>query len=151
MLTTYRALFNLPHQVNRNKKHCLQFIRLKCIFIKFLEDIDIILSVGTQAQGLKMKKFNPIHFRETYKLGQSYPEVKSRARSSLKKYFDIEELYSWDDGKKGITFTSERLIPAHPIGKPRVMLLFSNPHPRSVQMGMFHSFKLPNAFPAFEQ
>ena len=26
------------------------------------------------------------------------------------------------------------------------MLLFSNPHPSSVHTGMFHSFKLPNAF-----
>ena len=125
MLTTYRALFNLPQQVNRNKKHCLQFIRFKCIFIRFFEGIDIILSVGTQARGVKIKKSNPIHFKETYKLGQSYPEVRSRARSSLKKYFDIKELYSWDDQNSKITFTSERLIPRPSRGKPRVMLLFS--------------------------
>lgn len=93
-----------------------------------------------------MKKLNPIHFRETYELGQEYLKIKNRAKRSLKKYFDIEELYSWDDGKKRVAFTSERLIPMHPSGKPRVMLLFSNPHPRSVQMGMFHSYKLPNAF-----
>ncbi len=89
---------------------------------------------------------NPIHFKETYELGRNYRKVKNRARSSLKKYFDCKELYSWDDHKKKITFTSERLIPAHPSGKSRVMLLFSNPHPRSVHMGMFHSYKLPNAF-----
>lgn len=93
-----------------------------------------------------MKKSNPIHFRETYKLGQSYSGVKSRARDSLKKFFEIEGLYTWDDGKKRITFTSERLIPTQSKGRPRVMLLFSNPHPRSVQVGMFHAFKLPNAF-----
>ena len=88
---------------------------------------------------------NPIHFKETYELGRNYRKVKNRARSSLKKYFDCKELYSWDDHKKKITFTSERLIPAHPSGKSRVMLLFSNPHPRSVHMGMFHSYKLPNS------
>jgi hypothetical protein len=90
MLTTYRALFNLLHQVNRNKKHCLQFIGFKYIFIRFPEGIDVVFSVRTKEQGVKMKKSNPIHFKETYKLGQSYPEVKNRARGSLKKYFDIK-------------------------------------------------------------
>ena len=89
---------------------------------------------------------NPIHFKETYELGRNYRKVKNRARISLKEFFYYKDLFSWDDHKKKITFTSERLIPRHPRGKPRVMLLFSNPHPRSVHMGMFHSYKFPNAF-----
>ena len=99
-------MFNLPHQVNRNEKHYLQFIRFKCIFIRFAEGIDAIISIETQARGAKMKKSNPIHFKETYELGQSYPGVKDRAKGSLKNFFNIEQLYTWDDLNNKITFTS---------------------------------------------
>ena len=119
---------------------------MKYIITRFPEGIDAIISVGTQAQGAKMKKSNPIHFRETYELGRNYRKVKNRAKISLKGFFHYKDLFCWDDHKKRITFTSERLIPERPKGRSRVMLLFSNPHPGSILAGMFQSYKLPNAF-----
>jgi hypothetical protein len=57
----------------------------------------------------------------------------------LKKYWDYPNLIMFNDVEKSVTFSSERLIPAVSTNRPRVMLLFSNPHPHSVYQGMFLS------------
>jgi hypothetical protein len=57
----------------------------------------------------------------------------------LNKYLELPNLYIFNDSDRSITFLTERLIPKNFSGKPRVMLLFSNPHPFSVYQGMFLS------------
>ncbi len=80
-----------------------------------------------------------INFQRTYDLGESYEDIKHRARQKLQKYLDYPNLMTFNDESKSLTFTSERLIPTDINKRPNVMLLFSNPHPHSVHQGMFLS------------
>jgi len=80
-----------------------------------------------------------INFQRTYRLGEGYECAKERANHVLDKYRDYPNLVTFNEPEKSVTFTTERLIPAAYTGRPRVMLLFSNPHPHSVQQGMFLS------------
>ncbi len=57
----------------------------------------------------------------------------------LGKHLDSPGLYQFDGRANTLTFKTERLVPVTYSGRPRVMLLFSNPHPRSVHLGMFLS------------
>ncbi len=82
---------------------------------------------------------NQISFLRTYHLNESYREIKGNAKEILGKYIDYPGLYEFNELKKTVTFKSERLIPINFTGRPRVMLLFSNPHPHSVHQGMFLS------------
>jgi hypothetical protein len=72
-------------------------------------------------------------------LGAAYESVKERAIHTLDKYREYPDLIAFKDLDKSITFSTERLIPAAFTNKPRVMLVFSNPHPYSVHQGMFLS------------
>jgi hypothetical protein len=45
----------------------------------------------------------------------------------------------FNDLDRSVTFATEKLIPSASTNRPRVMLLFSNPHPNSVHQGMFLS------------
>jgi len=78
-------------------------------------------------------------FQRTYPLGDDYDGIKHRAAEYLGKWLGYPNLYRFDDTNRSITFSSERLIPPHSTNSPRVMLLFSNPHPHSVYQGMFLS------------
>jgi len=78
-----------------------------------------------------------IHFQTTYQLSQQYDSIKSRAPEILG--ITDSSFYSFNDQAKTLTFTSERLIPEVRSGRQRVLLLFSNPHPHSIQQGMFLS------------
>lgn len=86
-----------------------------------------------------MADLSRINFKRTYELGESYEDIKNRARQELQKYWDYPNLLTFNDESRSLTFTSERLIPTDINKRPNVMLLFSNPHPHSVQQGMFLS------------
>ena len=80
-----------------------------------------------------------INFQKTYLLGEAYENIKEHANEVLDKYLEDPDLIKFNDVDKSVTFTTERLIPAASTNRPRVMLLFSNPHPNSIQQGMFLS------------
>ena len=80
-----------------------------------------------------------INFPTTYRLGDEYESIKKRAIQSLDKYLGHPNLITFNDLDRSVTFSTERLIPAASTNRPRVMLLFSNPHPYSVYQGMFLS------------
>lgn len=80
-----------------------------------------------------------INFQRTYLLDEQYANIKERAVRLLNKYLAYPDLFVFDDQKRQISFSSEKLIPAFTSPRPRVLLLFSNPHPYSVQQGMFLS------------
>jgi hypothetical protein len=80
-----------------------------------------------------------INFQKTYLLGESYENIKERAIQALNKYLEYPGLITFKDLERSITFSTERLIPVVSTNRPRVVLLFSNPHPYSVHQGMFLS------------
>jgi hypothetical protein len=80
-----------------------------------------------------------IHFQRTYQLHESYEIIKEKAQQELCKYLQLPGLFIFNDSNRSLTFTSERLIPPLTKHRPRIMLLFSNPHPLSVHTGMFLS------------
>jgi hypothetical protein len=80
-----------------------------------------------------------INFQRTYPLGEEYERIKERADQVLHKYLVFQELIYFDDLERSVIFSTERLIPDVSSDRPRVMFLFSNPHPLSVHQGMFLS------------
>lgn len=80
-----------------------------------------------------------IIFQKTYHLGEEYESIKERANNALVKYLEYPGLITFIDSEKSVTFSSERLIPTTSTNRPRIMLLFSNPHPHSIHQGMFLS------------
>jgi hypothetical protein len=80
-----------------------------------------------------------INFKKTYKLNEVYESVEERAKHLLGNYLSDPGLLVFNEADRSITFSSERLIPTGSTNRPRVMLLFSNPHPHSIQEGMFLS------------
>lgn len=80
-----------------------------------------------------------INFQRTYLLSEEYESIKERAIQVLDKYLGYPDLITFNDLDRSVTFSSERLIPTASTNRPRVMLLFSNPHPHSVHQGMFLS------------
>jgi hypothetical protein len=70
-----------------------------------------------------------------------YDKVASYLREERRKRCYREYLgsvYELDDDNRTVTFQSERLPPADDRGRPRVLLLISNAHPKSIKSGMFH-------------
>lgn len=80
-----------------------------------------------------------VNFRRTYQLGEEYEGIKERAIQILGKYLGYPDLITFNDTDRTVTFFTEKLVPAASTNRPRVMLLFSNPHPHSVYQGMFLS------------
>lgn len=80
-----------------------------------------------------------INFQKTYLLSDAYESIKERAIQVLSKYLGYPDLITFNDLARSVTFSTERLIPVASTKRPRVMLLFSNPHPYSVYQGMFLS------------
>jgi len=80
-----------------------------------------------------------VNFYRTYQLNDIYVQVKVQTESILGKYLDYLDLYGFNEEKRTLSFKSERLIPTQYTNRPRVMLLFSNPHPHSVHQGMLLS------------
>jgi hypothetical protein len=87
----------------------------------------------------KRAQVSSINFQRTYQLGDEYKSIKERAIQELDKYLGYLDLITFNDSDRSVTFSTERLIPAASTNRPRVMLLFSNPHPHSVHQGMFLS------------
>jgi hypothetical protein len=79
-----------------------------------------------------------INFHRTYPLSAAYESIKQRAFHMLGKYLGYPDLITFNDSDRSVTFSTERLIPVA-TNRPRVMLLFSNPHPHSIHQGMFLS------------
>jgi hypothetical protein len=77
-----------------------------------------------------------VNFQRTYPLNDSYEGIKQRASCILQKFPDV---FTFNDQDISVTYTTERLIPAVSTQRPRILLLFSNPHPHSIQQGMFLS------------
>jgi len=80
-----------------------------------------------------------INFQRTYLLSEAYESIKERAIQVLDKYLGYPDLITFNDLDRSVTFSTERLIPTASTNRPRVMLLFSNPHPHSIHQGMFLS------------
>jgi hypothetical protein len=80
-----------------------------------------------------------INFQRTYLLNESYESIKERVFQIAPIFQKHPTLITFNDPDRSITFSSERLIPAVSTLRPRIMLLFSNPHPYSVHQGMFLS------------
>ncbi len=80
-----------------------------------------------------------INFQRTYLLSEAYESIKERAIQVLDKYLRYPDLITFNDLDRSVTFSTERLIPTASTKRPRIMLLFSNPHPHSVHQGMFLS------------
>ena len=80
-----------------------------------------------------------INFQRAYLLSEEYESIKERANQILDKYLGYPDLIKFNDSDRSVTFSTERLIPTASTNRPRVMLLFSNPHPHSVHQGMFLS------------
>ncbi len=80
-----------------------------------------------------------INFQRTYLLSETYENIKERAIQVLGRYLGYPALITFNDLDRSVTFSTERLIPNTSTNRPRVMLLFSNPHPHSVHQGMFLS------------
>ncbi|MDP2981706.1 MAG: hypothetical protein Q8O92_00050 [Candidatus Latescibacter sp.] len=72
-------------------------------------------------------------------MSNDYESIKKRAIQVLDKYLRYPDLIKFNDVDRSVTFATERLIPTTSTNRPRVMLLFSNPHPHSVHQGMFLS------------
>jgi hypothetical protein len=72
-------------------------------------------------------------------LSEAYESIKERVNQVLDKYQGYPDLITFNDLEASVTFSTERLIPTTFTNRPRVMLLFSNPHPHSIQQGMFLS------------
>ena len=87
----------------------------------------------------EMAQLPTINFQRTYLLGEAYAIIKKRAIQYLDKYLGFPDLITFNDLDRSVTFSTERLIPPASSNRPRVMLLFSNPHPLSVHKGMFLS------------
>jgi hypothetical protein len=87
----------------------------------------------------KKAPLSSINFQRTYLLDEAYESIRDRAVQVLGKYLDYPDLITFNESDRSVTFTTERLIPEASTNRPRVMLLFSNPHPHSVHQGMFLS------------
>src|SRR5450759_1042092 len=87
----------------------------------------------------KKAQLSSINFQRTYPLSEAYESIKERAIQALDKYLGYPDLMTFNDLDRSVTFTTEKLIPNATTNRPRVMLLFSNPHPYSVHQGMFFS------------
>lgn len=78
-----------------------------------------------------------INFPRTYPLNEEYESIKQRLFQVLGEC--SKDIINFNDSGKNVTFISERLIPVCSLDRPRVLLLFSNPHPQSIRQGMFLS------------
>jgi len=87
----------------------------------------------------EMTQLPSINFQRTYCLEEAYASIKELAIQYLDKYQEYPDLIMFNDSDRIVTFSTERLIPTISTNRPRVMLLFSNPHPLSLCQGMFLS------------
>ena len=80
-----------------------------------------------------------INIQRTYLIREEYESIKKRGDHYFVKYSRHQDLIKFNDLEKNVTYYTEKLIPLTSTNRPRVMLLFSNPHPHSIYQGMFLS------------
>ena len=82
-----------------------------------------------------------IHVWKQYSLGTYYDATISNLQAfvSLKDYLADQDYFKKDDNTKTITYKTELLCPSELKGRIPILLLFSNPHRKSVIAGMFLS------------
>jgi len=78
-----------------------------------------------------------INFERSYPLGKDFETIKGRAYQYLAHYLGDFDLMSFSRQEHAVKFSSACLIPHKKTGRPRVMFLLNNPHPASIQQGMF--------------
>jgi hypothetical protein len=98
-----------------------------------------ILNIETRKPSTKRLQLSGINFQRTYRLSEAYESIQERAAQFLHKCLECRDLITFNVIDRSVTFSTERLIPTASTDRPRVMLLFSNPHPHSVHQGMFLS------------
>jgi hypothetical protein len=98
-----------------------------------------VFKLETSMSKTQMTQLPSINFQRTYLLSEAYESIKERAIHELEKYLGYPDLITFNGLDRSVTFSTERLIPTVSTNRPRVMLLFSNPHPYSVHQGMFLS------------
>ncbi len=84
-------------------------------------------------------EINKVHTARLEKKKYSCVARYIRKSNAKGKKLYIDSVYKLNPRDRSITFQTECLIPRKDKGRPRVLLLFSNPHPGSIQKGMFHS------------
>ncbi|MBA7630524.1 hypothetical protein ES703_38046 [subsurface metagenome] len=99
--------------------------------------IDSEVSIMLSASEMKML----IQVWRCYSLGDSYDIVVSNLESNhtLKEYVKDENYFKKNGETKTIIYKTEILCPLKSENRIPVLLLFSNPHPRSIISGMFLS------------
>ena len=85
-----------------------------------------------------------VNFQQSYNLGNDYGDIRDRATQMLGNYMEYDNLIKFNDIDRSVTFITERLFPIKSSKRPKIMLLFSNPHPHSIQQGMFLSSNTKN-------
>ncbi len=84
-------------------------------------------------------EINTVHTARLDKKKYSCVARYIRKSNAKGKKLYIDSVYKLNPRDRSITFQTECLIPRKDKRRPRVLLLFSNPHPGSIQKGMFHS------------
>jgi len=84
-------------------------------------------------------EINTVHTARLEKKKYSCVARYIRKSNAKGKKLYIDSVYKLNPRDRSITFQTECLIPRKDKRRPRVLLLFSNPHPGSIQKGMFHS------------
>lgn len=79
---------------------------------------------------------NAVHIAH---LDSLYQRVASHLRTSDRYPRYLDSVYELSDVDRTVTFQSESILPTHDDVRPRILLLFSNAHPKSIQNGMFHT------------
>lgn len=82
-----------------------------------------------------------IHKWKQYALNEHYDATIANLKKFplLKEYIENEDYFKRDDDTKTITYKTELLCPPKANDRIPVLLLFSNPHPKSIMAGMFLS------------
>ena len=81
---------------------------------------------------------SPIIGTRTILLGEQYPCVRDKIEEEPR-FADMRQICTFDSDATSLTFKTEHIHPEAKRKAMPVMLLFSNPHPLSVQAGMFLS------------
>ena len=84
-------------------------------------------------------EINKVHTARLEKKKYSCVARYIRKSNAKGKKLYIDSVYKLNPRDRSITFQTECLKPRKDRRRPRVLLLFSNPHPGSIQKGMFHS------------
>ena len=84
------------------------------------------------------RPLSPIIDTRTILLGEQYLRVRDKIEDEPC-FADMRQLCTFDANARSLTFKTEHIHPKAKHGTTPVLLLFSNPHPLSVQAGMFLS------------